>query len=131
VFSVYTTNLKVKKFYFLATEYLFVLYVSQRKPFMFFLYNTQRLVFITEDTSVYSAVRTGSLTKMLFFHFFHSYRAVKTLSLVFKTQTINSAYRNNSCLFWYNYRNKQIQSVGQNVELKIFNLVIHEKQVKI
>ena len=63
-FSVCTTSLKVKKFYILPTEYLFVLYVlvSQKKT-KFVLYSTQRLVFITEETSVYRAIRTGSLNK--------------------------------------------------------------------
>jgi hypothetical protein len=58
VFLIYcpTTSLQVQKFYYLPTDYLEVLYVSQKITLKFFLYGTEWLVFITEETSVYCAV---------------------------------------------------------------------------
>jgi hypothetical protein len=55
--------LTLKKSYILPTEYLYVLYVFRKKK-KFSLYRINWLVFITEETSVYCAVRIGSLTKM-------------------------------------------------------------------
>jgi len=56
----------VKKFYILLTEYSYVWYVPQKKKTLkFFLYSSQSLMFITEETSVYCAVQTGSLNKPL------------------------------------------------------------------
>ena len=51
---------------FYPTEYLYVLCVSQeKKKLKFFLYNTQRLVFITQETSVYCAVNWNLLDLVL------------------------------------------------------------------
>jgi len=43
--------------------YLFCMYLG-KKTSEFFLYSTQRMVLITEETSIYCAVRTGSLNKI-------------------------------------------------------------------
>jgi len=64
VVTICTTSLNIKKFYILPTEYLYLLYMSQKKTSKFSLYNHQRPAFITEEASVYCAVRTGSLNKM-------------------------------------------------------------------
>ena len=51
----------IQEFYFLSTLYLCVLYLEQTATYA--TYNINRLVFITEMKSVYSAVRTGPLNK--------------------------------------------------------------------
>jgi hypothetical protein len=40
--------------------------LSRKKTSKFSLYNTQRLVFITEEISVHCAVETGSLTEIYY-----------------------------------------------------------------
>jgi hypothetical protein len=50
--------------YILPKEYLYLLYVSQEKQSKFSLYNPQRPTFITEEASVYCAVRPGPLNRM-------------------------------------------------------------------
>jgi hypothetical protein len=60
----YTDSLNVTKSCILPTELLYILYVSQKKTMKFFLYSINWLVFITEEASVYCAVRTGSLTEV-------------------------------------------------------------------
>jgi hypothetical protein len=56
-------SLNVKKFYILPTEYLYVLYVSQKKM-KYSLYSIRWLIFMTKETSVYCAERNGSLNEM-------------------------------------------------------------------
>jgi len=56
----------------LITLYLCVLCGSQNKTVTFVLYIFNRLVFITEVESVYSAVRTGSLNKADYVSFLKS-----------------------------------------------------------
>jgi len=63
-FSVCTTSLNFKKSYIPPAEYLYVSYVSKKETMKFFLFRIRWLVFITEETSVYCAVRTWSLNKM-------------------------------------------------------------------
>ena len=58
------TSLKDKKFYILPTEYLYILYVSQKKNTLKFFVNGTRLFSINEETSVHYAVRAGSLNKI-------------------------------------------------------------------
>ena len=53
----------IQQLYALPTLYLCVLYLSEKKTATCATYSINRLVFITEMKSVYSAVRTGSLNK--------------------------------------------------------------------
>jgi hypothetical protein len=57
----------IPKFYFLPTEYIYILFVSQgKKKSKFSLHSPQPLAFITEKASVFCAVRPGSLKGLLF-----------------------------------------------------------------
>ena len=53
----------IQQLYALPTLYLCVLYLSENKEATCVTYSINWLVFITEIKSVYSAVRTGSLSK--------------------------------------------------------------------
>jgi len=63
-FTVSTTSLNIKIFYILPTQYLYLLYLSRKKTSKFSLPDPQRPAFITEETSVYCAVRPGPLNKI-------------------------------------------------------------------
>jgi hypothetical protein len=53
----------IQQLYALTTLYLCVLYLSENKQRLVPTYGVNRLVFINEMKSVYSAVRTGALNK--------------------------------------------------------------------
>jgi hypothetical protein len=65
--TVCTTSLYFQKFYILPTKYFYLSKVSQGKTSKLSLYNPQRSDFITEEASVYYAVRPGPLNKMDYF----------------------------------------------------------------
>jgi hypothetical protein len=58
-YNICTIGFKVQNATF-SPKSIYVLYVSQKNTSNFSSYSPQRLVFITEETSVYCAVRIGS-----------------------------------------------------------------------
>jgi hypothetical protein len=58
--ALHTTRFNIKKFYIVLTLYVCFAWLSEQRV-SFALYICNRLVFITEVESVYSAVRTESL----------------------------------------------------------------------
>jgi hypothetical protein len=88
------TSLNIKKFYILPTEYLYVLYVSQKKTLKLSLYNPPT-DFITEEASVYSAVRPGSLNglRVVLKWLIHTY--LRTISCLYDfliTDALSAAF---------------------------------------